>query len=166
MKRILIVLLLFSFMLPACSQQWDIQHEEMDELRGTEERDCYRLVFDDGNNFEFYSTGDSWKVGVSKDMFKINPMRLNKNKNFVTYAKIGFYNEAGENTAIFDKCELEVVSMYLIAQFHEGAKKKSNGARLVAEYLRTQKGYVRILIPTNIRGDFDVRIPCLNNALL
>lgn len=162
MKRILIVLLLFSFMLPACSQQWDIQHEEMDELKGTEERDCYRLLFDNGNKFAFYSVGKSWKVGVTNDGFKVDPTRLNKNNNFVTYAKIGLYNENGESIAVFDKCELEVVSMYLIAQFQEGTK-KSNGARLVAEYLRTQKGYVRILIPTNIRGDFDVRIPCLNN---
>ena len=42
-------------------------------------------------------------------------------------------------------------------------QKKAIRQQKIADYLRTQKGLIRILLPTQFGDGFDMRIPCLNN---
>lgn len=149
--------------LTAQAQGWDVRHEPADDLKGTPERIRYRLEVGGTKVFAFYDTGDFWKVGVGGNGFKPDPTHLNGNQNFVTYARIGFYDGDGRLVESYDGCELEVVDMYRVAQVNENGRRKDNGAYKVAEYLRTQTGYVRLLIPTHFGDGFDLRIPCLGN---
>ena len=72
------------------------------------------------------------------------------------------YDAEGNLLETIKDCELDVKDMYRVAELPVNAK-KSNKATKIADYLRTQKGLIRILLPTQFGDGFDMRIPCLNN---
>ena len=157
-------LLLFAMMVTttAFAQGWETRTEPGDELKGTSERVRYKWTEGETKVFAFYSTGIEWKVGVARNAFKPDPTHLTRNQNPPIYATIGFYDAEGNLLETIKDCELDVKDMYRVAELPVNAK-KSNKATKIADYLRTQKGLIRILLPTQFGDGFDMRIPCLNN---
>lgn len=160
------ILLLLLFLLIPCmeyAQTWETRTEPGDELKGTVTRIRYKWQPNETEEFAFYSVGNDWKVGVARNAFKVDPTHLNKNNNFVTYATIGFYDINNNLKESWNDCELEVTNMYSVATCPDTSKKKPKGKEAVSNYLRNEKGYVRIIIPTNYGNGFDLKIPCLYN---
>ena len=161
MKEILLIASLF-FTMVANAQRWETRTEAADELKGIPERIRYKWTEGETKVFAFYDSGFEWKVGVARNAFKPDPTHLTRNQNPPIYAIIGFYDEAGNLVEKYEDCELDVTEMYHVASLAPNAKKSNKGI-LVADYLRTQKGFVRILLPTQFGEGFGMKVPCLNN---
>ncbi len=94
-----------------------------------------------------------WEVGVVRNAFKPDLSHLTRNHNPPIYATIGFY-DAEE----IKDCELDVKDMYRVAELPINAK--NNKSTKTADYLRTQKGSIRILLQTQFGDGFDMIILC------
>lgn len=162
MKKSLLLFVIMCSALCANAQKWESRVEQGDELKGTPERVVYKWTEGETKVFAFSSIGIEWKVGVARNAFKPDPTHLTRNQNPPIYGTIGFYDIDGILLESIRDCELDVTDMYRVVMLPSNAK-KSNKATRVTEYLKTKKGYVRILLPTQFGDGFDLKVPCLNN---
>ena len=158
MKKVLSIVIMLLVVMTAGAQEWEKKTTEADPMLGTKADVIYEWQNADCV-FSFSENSNSWSV--KGWAFKPDATHLNHRQNFETYAKIGFYNESDELVSMFDKCKLELTDFYNRAT--SDANKKNKGQYAVTEYLKNEKGYVRIIIPTMQGAGFDVSIPCLNN---
>ena len=145
------------------SQTWERVEVPGDELKGTPDMVKYRI-----NNMEtlqsimFYEGGNEWWVSVGGKVFQPDKSgrMVKKTQNFVTYATIGLYDSEGNLVEKFEDCMLELTNGMRVAGVFDAKKK---GVCEVVSYITQHKGSVRIIIPTVIGEEFDLRVPCLNN---
>lgn len=157
MKKLLSIVVMLMAICTAGAQEWEKKIIEADEMLGTKADVLYEWQNADCA-FSFSGNSNAWSVKGSA--FKPDATHVNHRQNFETYAKIGFYNENDEMVSVFDKCKLELTDFYRRASSDVSKKKK--GQYAVTDYLKNEKGYVRIIIPLISGGVFDVSIPCLN----
>lgn len=156
MKKVLSIFALMLICMMTSAQEWEKKTTEADPMLGTKADVIYEWQNADCV-FTFSENNNGWSVkGFG---FKPDPTHVNHRQNFETYAKIGFYTENDELVSMFDKCKLELTELYNRAT--SDASRKTKGQYAVTNFLKNEKGYVRIIIPT-YRGLFDVSIPCMN----
>ena len=157
MRKVLSIVALLLIGMAASAQEWEKKTTEADPMLGTKADVIYEWTNADCV-FAFSESGNGWSVkGFG---FKPDATHVNHRQNFETYAKIGFYNEKDELVSMFDKCKLELTELY--GRATSEANKKNKGQYAVTEYLKKERGYVRIIIPLMRGGVFDVSIPCMN----
>jgi len=158
MKKALSIVIMLLVAMTASAQEWEKKVTEADPMLGTKADVLYEWQNADCV-FTFSESNNGWSVkGFG---FKPDATHINRRQNFETYAKIGFYNEQDEVVTIFDNCKLELTETYSRAT--SDVSKKNKGQYAVTDYLKNNKGYVRIIIPLMQGGVFDVSIPCMNN---
>lgn len=162
MKRTFAILAMMLMVFTVNAQEWERQDVKGDELLGT--TDGVKWRYQDGDFlFAFMEGEQAWKVGIGRrDVFEPDKRKMSKKANMLTHATIGFYNEAGELVKKVDDCILELTQMMRVG---ETMKKwiwddvpRGYG---VNEYLQNEKGYVRIVVPLHITGNFDLKLPCM-----
>lgn len=158
MKKALSIVIMLLAVMTASAQEWEKKVTEADPMLGTKATVIYEWQNADCV-FTFSESSNRWSVLGSN--FKPDATHVNRRQNFETFAKIGFYNEQDEVVAIFENCKLELTDIYRRATSDVSNKKK--GQYAVTDYLKNEKGYVRIIIPQIQGGVFDVSIPCMNN---
>lgn len=168
MKNFILFVMTLTVALNIQAQSWEQTIEKGDELLGTMDRVKYKYV--DSLNIQaiaFYSDGDYWKIGVGGKVFQPDKrgIVIKKTYNPATYATIGFYDEHNQLIEKWENCLLQLAHGFQVAETTENFwGKTTKGAREVVPYLRDQKGYVRIIVPVVRGNNFDLKIPCLNNA--
>jgi len=157
MKKVFLIIALLLAGMTVSAQEWERKTTEADEMLGTTADTLYEWRNADCV-FTFSKNSNGWSVkGFG---FKPGTTHLSRRNNFLTYARIGFYNENDSVLSIYDNCKLELTEIYCRAT--SDASRKKEGQYAVNDYLKNEKGYVRILIPLIRGGLFDVSIPCMN----
>ena len=162
MKKLFLFMLLQMAVVTVMSQTgWDVKKESADPLKGTVERTRYRWQEGETMVFAFYDVEAEWKVGVGRNGFKPDPHGLTKSNNFITYAKVGIYDNDNNIIEAWDNIHMELTDMYRVATAMSDSKKQRTANQKITEHLRTGHGYIRILIETAFGNGFDLKVPCL-----
>lgn len=166
MKKLLAIMMLFTAM-TATAQTWEKTIEKGDELKGTIDRDKYKIVDSLARQvMAFYQPGDEWKVGIGGNVFMPDKRGLvhKGSYNMIGYATIGFYDENDQLIKKWENCMIELTQNMQVAEASTNIwGKTSKGCRDVVPYLMNNRGYVRIIIPTYRGKEFDMKVPCINN---
>ena len=159
-------MMLFTAM-TATAQTWEKTMEKGDELKGTIDRDKYKIVDSLARQvMAFYQPGDEWKVGIGGNVFMPDKRGLvhKGSYNMIGYATIGFYDENDQLIKKWENCMIELTQNMQVAEASTNIwGKTSKGCRDVVPYLMNNRGYVRIIIPTYRGKEFDMKVPCINN---
>lgn len=167
-KTITTIMMLLTVTMNTVAQTWEKSIEPGDELKGTVDREKYRLA--DSTALQvmaFYQPGDYWKVGIGGNVFMPDKRGLvhKKTLNMIGYATVGFYDEQNQLIKKWDNCMIELTNNMQVAEASQTIwGKTSKGCRDVVPYLMNERGYVRIIIPTYRGKEFDMTVPCLNNG--
>jgi hypothetical protein len=161
MKKVLFLVMLLSSLIASAQNGWDVKKESADPLKGTVERTRYRWQEGETMVFAFYDVEAEWKVGVGRNGFKPDPHGLTKSNNFITYAKVGIYDNDNNIIEAWDNIHMELTDMYRVATAMSDSKKQRTANQKITEHLRTGHGYIRILMETAFGNGFDLKVPCL-----
>lgn len=166
MKRLLAIMATLLVAVVAGAQEWEKTLEKGDELKGTTDRYKYKMV--DSLSLQviaFYQPGDYWKVGIGRNVFMPDKRGIvhKRTYNQIGYATIGFYDENDHLIKKWENCIIELTNNMQVAEASKNIwGKTSKGCRDVVPFLMNERGYVRIIIPTYMGKEFDMKVPCIN----
>ena len=161
MKQILFTLYLFAAM-TAGAQTWEKKTEAADIVKETPERIYYLLNVDSVTSVKVYADNDEWYLStkfhrngfkITRKMFQTQLMEIQ------TYATFGFLGPDGNIT----QPTLKNIKMTATqrAQVIGSGKYTSKDAAKVADYLKTNEGYVHIIAPLHMGGELNMKIACI-----
>lgn len=156
MKKVLwLIVCLMTMVLSVNAQNWQTETTQGDELKGTSAK-TMNIYTDDSGTFVFTNEDSyAFMVVTNEGIFDYD---IDK------YAKrtiVGLYDA---NNVLIEKLDLPLQRTFITSSHGKvmGCVKKNVGEKILS-FIKSEKGYVRIIAGRYDRTDFDFKVPCLNN---
>ena len=153
MKRILLLLVLcVTAMVSTAQNGWQPITIDGDELKGTESYVVYNYNTGDGI-LGFYENTGIIVIMTDKGIFDYD------SDDYAKGVVIGLYDK---NEKLVEKVQTPTQRTFHVANRGHSAfcVRDDVNAKLV-EYIKNNNGYVRIVVDRWERGDFDIKVPCM-----
>jgi len=149
MKKIFIFSIMCLFAVFANAQGWTSDFHEADELKGQKAYTCYSFTNETGMFVFFSDPDDLFKIATFDGFFDYG-------RYHTTHVIIGLYDE---DDKLIDKIDywIYVQKDNSSIAFDNGKKPKK-----VINYLKQNKGYIRIIADRYGKSSFDFKVPCLD----
>ena len=166
MKKVLWLIVCLMTMVVSVNAQseWVTEIHAADELTGTDEYTSVSYI-DGSNGIVTWSTeSKKFRIICGEEMFDSKIQRAGWNPNYRSLfeAVVGLYSTDGK------LIKKKYVTFEIGANHHQGmsvgGRTGKNEGKIVLDYLRNKKGYIRIVAPlSGTNTNFDMKVPCMNN---
>lgn len=178
MKKFIMALVCLMTMVMSVNAQvngWKIGTTEADELLGTTEDTYYLYMDGDKGGVIFYKSEPKKLYLIAPDDAMFNTRDLGfrdfgRSGNvvgvFITY---GMYNNNDklvkkDKNCVFEEIGREVANRIVSRKGTGMGMTMRNVGKELIEYMKNEKGYVRIVAPLfHTNRNFDIKVPCMNN---
>lgn len=152
MKKAIFVCMMLLASVQLFAQSWKTTEFKADELKGTQAYTAYTYNDEKGNSFIYWSNTEKRIRIIDKNGI------FNADYNCFFWATIGYYNQEGKLILKKQIGFNTINDGYIIAEH------SSKEGRNIINYIRKEKGYIRILAPEyKSINDWEIKIPCINN---
>ena len=161
MKKVLFLLFMCLPML-VCAQTWEKKTEPADVIKGTPERAYYTIDMDSVTSMKVYADNGEWylRTRFSRNGFKLKmKMFQMQMQELQSVATFGFLDTDG-NIARKTLKNIKMTSTER-AQVIGSGRFTGDDAMKVSEYLKSENGFVQIIAPLHMGGEFNMKIPCI-----
>jgi hypothetical protein len=166
MKRILLTLLLMLTLTSGFGQDWQVISQKGDALKGTQDYISY-VYYNEDAGLVYWSVYDNYfEITCLKHRFFNYDSRRGYRGNNIVIGLVGFYDESDnlidkiedfcfENKGSDGRSDVIYPNKYTT----KGGNNRKN-AKKILDYIGTNKGYVRFILPIYGGSDLDFKVKC------